>query len=261
MERVTGNKEAISKDLQRKHSDYVARNYSRSDSPFRARKEVFQDILKAYAPPGSRVLDLGCGPGVMQEEARHGRWRYTGLDLSMDNLSLVGKDLGRIRGDIETLPVRDNSFDIVIVMGALEYVTHVLKASAEISRVTVGGGLCILSVPNGRSFSRLWSQYVYTPISREIRRLTGRYVSHYGRRLFKDEDVVSAFRRFGSVEVVGRFYLNRSWLPQPLDRIWRPSPAARRVDRPGLADRLGALEIVLAMRLGDGEKRRRCREE
>lgn len=248
---VTGTKEAIHRDLRRKHGDYVARNYSRSDSPYRLRKNVFLELLNEHAHGGARMLDLGCGPGVMQDEARQGRWRYTGLDLSRDNLSLVGSDLGRIQGDMEALPLVDGAFDVVIAMGSLEYVPHVDRAVAEICRVTAGGGLCILSIPNGRSLSRIWSRYVYTPLSQGLRRLTGRYVSRYGRYLFNEEDIIAAFYRSGAVKVVERLYLNRSWLPQPLDRLLRSVPGARRVDRPSLADSLGALEIVLVLRLGE----------
>jgi len=51
------------------------------------RDPVFEHLLECgWIPPDSRILDVGCGQGLvaalLAAEGRHGRWRYRGIDAS-----------------------------------------------------------------------------------------------------------------------------------------------------------------------------------
>jgi len=102
----------------------------------------------------NKVLDAGTGEGIlnhiMGEKFEH--LEITGLDISMDNLNIAEQivDGDIIRGDLYNLPLKDNSFDLVISMEVLEHLEKPEIAIKNIKRVT--RKFAILSVPNDPVF-------------------------------------------------------------------------------------------------------------
>ena len=93
-------------------------------------------------PGGTRVLDAGCGEGVLVHEYAD-RLRIEGVDLN------VGGD--RIRtGSVTALPCSSESFDQVLCLDVLEHLTFGEQATAlaEIFRVLRTGGTALVTVPN-----------------------------------------------------------------------------------------------------------------
>lgn len=101
---------------------------------------------------GDRVLDVGCGTGVLAREAtRHvgSTGRVTGLDLSEGMLSvarLVGPGIDWRQGDAGDLPFEDESFDVVVSQFALMYFPDRPAALREMMRVLVPGGRLAVAV-------------------------------------------------------------------------------------------------------------------
>src|SRR5262245_48315054 len=65
---------------------------------------------------GSRVLELGCGPGTAATELSVGR-RYVGVDLSRGQLSMARRRVPHARfihADLTTMAFRPSSFDGVV---------------------------------------------------------------------------------------------------------------------------------------------------
>jgi SAM-dependent methyltransferase len=125
---------------------------------------------------GGRLLDAGCGPGVLAHSLlrspRH-EFDVAVLDQSpamvqhcVANCPSPGK-LHPYVGDLCALPFADESFDVTIVTGALEY-TNAGAALAELSRVTRPGGTLIASMLNPLSPYRLVQWGLFWPALRAL---------------------------------------------------------------------------------------------
>ena len=93
-------------------------------------------------PSATRVLDAGCGEGVLVDEYAS-RLNIEGLD---DNYSSA-----RVRsGSVTALPYPDQSFDRALCLDVLEHLTFddQPRALAELFRVLKPNGELLVSVPN-----------------------------------------------------------------------------------------------------------------
>ncbi|HKO95623.1 MAG TPA: methyltransferase domain-containing protein [Pyrinomonadaceae bacterium] len=101
---------------------------------------------------GARILDAGCGTGLLTLallRAVHFPVSITSLDLSATSITAARKAVwespGRTRdvtfteGNLLSLPFSDNSLDLVVTSGALEYVP-LGEGMTEVARVIAPGG-------------------------------------------------------------------------------------------------------------------------
>src|SRR5262245_34627178 len=113
-------------------------------------------IWAAEPRPGERVLDVGCGTGIVarQVAARLGSsGNVTGLDLSPNMLAVARTAAERERltiewreGNAEQLPFPESSFGLVLCQFALMFVTNKAAALAEMRRVVTEDGRVLVSV-------------------------------------------------------------------------------------------------------------------
>jgi len=92
--------------------------------------------------PAARVLDVGCGEGVLVDEYAS-RLAIEGVDLHYAS--------ARVRqGSVLALPFPTASFDVVLCLDVLEHLPHADQAAAlaEIRRVLRPGAEALLSLPN-----------------------------------------------------------------------------------------------------------------
>jgi SAM-dependent methyltransferase len=104
-------------------------------------------LVRARTPGGARVLDLGAGNGWMARRLAPS-FRVTALDVDGSNTGLGSLRDGRVTrvvGDIEALPLRAGSFDVVIAAATLHYAVDLFRALAEAARVLRPGGLLIIA--------------------------------------------------------------------------------------------------------------------
>jgi SAM-dependent methyltransferase len=126
-----------------------------------ARRDTVIAMWRRFAPElchgdaGRRVLDVGCGTGVgMADYAEFGE--VAGIDASEAAVRYAYRRDMRRAGvaDASSLPFRSGIFSLVSMIEVLEHVEDDEGALAELARVTVPGGLIVLTVP---AFQWLWS--------------------------------------------------------------------------------------------------------
>jgi len=91
----------------------------------------------------ARILDAGCGEGVLVEEFRHQGFQIEGIDLNYESEIVQ-------RGSVLDLPYRETSFDAVLLLDVFEHLSYAdqVNALSEIRRVLRSEGHFIASIPN-----------------------------------------------------------------------------------------------------------------
>lgn len=115
-------------------------------------EEDTAEICKQYLKPGDRILDVGCGTGRMLSYFSNVK-KY-GIDISIDMAAMAReKGIEACMGNVEDLPYKDGSMDLVVCTDVLEHVFDLYKTISEINRVVKAGGYIILRVPQDEDLS------------------------------------------------------------------------------------------------------------
>lgn len=131
-------------------------NYQRYFVPVIGRP-LAEDLLReAELKPGERVLDVGCGTGVVTRLAAErvgGDGTVVGVDVNPGMLA-VAKAVSPPElaiewqeASAESLPLADESFDVVLCQLSLQFMPDRGRALEEMHRVLVPGGRLLLNAP------------------------------------------------------------------------------------------------------------------
>ncbi len=195
------NTAGMSSGSQIRQGEYAARgDYHRTPDPgwdyyptYLAKLRWMTGYLDAL-PPGTPVLDAGCGEGVLVEQFA-GRLAIEGIDEHYASASVR-------RGSLLSLPYDTGRFTRVLCLDVLEHLSYADQpaAIAELRRVLRPDGELVVSVPN---LAHLQSRLNLLLRGRLIR--TASEVKHPGDRPLAE--YVQLLRRasFDVVEQVGIF--------------------------------------------------------
>lgn len=108
-----------------------------------ARAEVEGSLLlRLLGPPRGRLLDVGCGTGVLLARLAAAGWDAFGVDVSEDQLRLArGRGCAVSLADAAALPFADASFDAVCSAWTHTDVDDWAGVVAETARVLRPGGV------------------------------------------------------------------------------------------------------------------------
>jgi SAM-dependent methyltransferase len=98
-------------------------------------------LERAEIVSGSRVLDCGCGAGRFARMATDRGASVTGIDASEELIAIAAERVPEGEfwvGDIETLPWKDDSFDVVTGFSAFQFADDKVRALREARRISRG---------------------------------------------------------------------------------------------------------------------------
>ena len=117
---------------------------------------LFEIIADLDLKPGTTVLDVGCGTGVLAPMLleRLGQDRsVVALDISPEMLKGAqqkGHPIQYVLADGQCLPLPDRSFDWVICNAVFPHFLDKVSALREVHRVLKDGGQLLICHPKGR---------------------------------------------------------------------------------------------------------------
>jgi 2-polyprenyl-3-methyl-5-hydroxy-6-metoxy-1,4-benzoquinol methylase len=233
-------------DLYRDMTDEA---YLGEEAGRRATGARLLDLIAPFVPAG-RLLDVGCGPGLLLDEARRRGYETIGLELSRASAGHARDALGL---DVRELALEDFAddgdpagFDVVVLADVIEHLDDPVDGIARCGALLRPGGvLCVVtpdpSSPTARAAGRRWWGYVPAHTCLLPRRTLRELLAAAGLVVSTDVPLVRTFsaRRWveGLAERLGP-------LGAPLDAAARRLPASAK-----LSLSLGDERVVLGHRI------------
>jgi ubiquinone/menaquinone biosynthesis C-methylase UbiE len=131
------------------------------------RKDAVVNFVKQLASDDSKkILDCGCGAGIIMEAILGLGHDVVGIDLSEEMLKVAREALHDYNpnlkvGSVESLFFQDEIFDICLCIGVLQYLEDDEPALRELARVLKPGGHAIISIPNIARVTTLFDPFYY----------------------------------------------------------------------------------------------------
>lgn len=148
---------------------------------------------------GLRILDAGCGGGLLSEAfAREGAM-VTGLDVkpgaietARQHATRVGLNIDYQVGSLEDLKFAEGCFDVVIASFVLEHVADLQNAAHNVARVLKPRGIFLYSGINRTFLTLLIVSIGFQYVLRKIPRGTLRW-----NKFVRPEELTAALKRYG----------------------------------------------------------------
>ena len=128
---------------------------------FKHREHLAVNEMPIESLEDRRVLEIGCGAGAHSSLFSLKGAKMTALDITLDRAHSASTKLNLldslensfgIHGDAESLPFRDNHFDIVYSNGVLHHTHDTEKAISEVFRVLKPSGRAVIMLYSKHSF-------------------------------------------------------------------------------------------------------------
>ena len=164
---------------------------------------AYRDVLRSHIKSNTRWLDLGCGYKLFSkylpdsEQSQNELVQLAELVVGIDADSEVVKKNRKIPfkavGDIEKLPFKDNSFNLVTANMVVEHVSNPQVLLSEINRILVVGGHFIFHTPNTLNYKIMLAR----PVPEFIKKSAIKYLQNRGA-----DDVFPTYYRLNRSKVI-----------------------------------------------------------
>lgn len=176
---------------------------------------------------GKRLLDVGCGGGILSESMARRGADVTGIDLGDENLkaATVHANQSGLESTLryQNIPVEElakthaGQFDVVTCMEMLEHVPDPSSIVTACFELLAPGGVCVLSTINRNPKS-----YLFAIVGAEyVLRLLDRGTHDYAKFITPAElDKMAVGSGFSRQDIIGLHYnplTKRYWLAQNVD--------------------------------------------
>jgi SAM-dependent methyltransferase len=213
------------------------------------------DLAKLGVGPGDRVIDLGCGEGVLAEMLARAGLHVTGIEPAAylrerfaARVGAVDPESAVVDGLADRLPFGDGEAGAVVTTEVLEHVPDPEAALRELHRAMRPGAMLCLSVPTSFTellFWRLHPRYaenathlrIFTkPELRRLLDVTGFDVEAWEGRNFYAALLWTFHALLRTPSDHTGQILGNAWMTRIVDAGWR---ALQIVGLDGLAERAG----------------------
>lgn len=212
------HKEKVRAFFDNESGRYARQRYGDQDpqvaKPYLERTEL---VLEMFDADGKDVLDIGCGPGVLEPPLLDRGCRITAVDFSEKMIDQARESLRGhprssqvcfSRASADALPFSDASFDAFVCIGVLSYVPDTDLALREMARVLRPSGTGILQAQNILSPWEVENRFVRVPYHWTVTKLTGHDIrdADFEVRRFVPGRLDARLARAGLVVESFRFY-------------------------------------------------------
>lgn len=105
--------------------------------------------------PRSRILDVGCGAGVLLRALRdQGFTRLEGIDPHTERDRTTGEGIPLRKATLEEV---DGGWDLIMLHHVIEHMPDTRRALAQVRDLLVEGGVCLIRTPVAGCFA--WTHY------------------------------------------------------------------------------------------------------
>ena len=170
-------------------------------------------------PKKSKVLDLGCGPGLwIVEFARRGYEDITGVDLTKSGVSLARKRCGvyEVKAEFsqqnaERLGFLEAAFSHVNCQGVIHHTPDAKACIEEIARVLSKNGTASISVYYRNFFLRTW--FLWKWPARLLAKMGARLLGRGRENIYKLKDIDEIVRVYdGNENPIGKSYTRKKFV-------------------------------------------------
>lgn len=195
-------------------------------------------FVRQHVPVGSKILDVGCGTGVLAERLLREEYDVTGADpfaAMLKHMARRDPRLKTVHASGQSLPFADGTFDFTYCVAVLHHVAepkNVRDTLVEMCRVTKPGGLVLIWDHNPRN--------PYWPIlMKRVPQDTG------AERLIPEQEILDGLKAGGATPIEAKpLGMVPDFTPKPL-----MAPVARLeriIEQIPFLNRLCAHNVILA---------------